>query len=126
MERKIGILQIQKQYSGIFWDFGILLKKTQSRGFGIFRDFDFGIFWGKKFPNSRDLGFFGILTSGFFGGKIPKFSGFGIWELGSQKNPIPKPPLLWHLKSLGKKSKNFWKKLRIHKLYSWRQGRTFA
>ena len=26
--------------------------------------------------------------------KIPKIPGFGIWDLGFQKNPIPKPPLL--------------------------------
>ena len=61
MERKIGILQIQKQYSGIFWDFGILLKKN---------------------PNPGDLGFFGILASGFFGGKNPnpRDLGFGNWD----------------------------------------------
>ena len=96
MERKIGYSSntktIFRDFLG-FWDFA--QKKSQSRGFGIFRDFGFGIFRGKKNPKSP---------------------GFGIWELGSQKNPIPKPPLLWHLKSLGKKSKNFWKKLRIHKL----------
>ena len=36
--------------------------------------------------------FFGILPSGFFGRK--KFQIPGIWELGSQKNPILKPPLV--------------------------------
>ena len=52
--------QLLKAYtfSGFFWDFEILLeKKSESRGFGIFRDFAFGIFWEKKTPNSRDLGF---------------------------------------------------------------------
>ena len=56
----------------------------------IFRDF-LG-FCSEKNPNPGDLGFFGILASGFFGGKKSQIP--GIWELGSQKNPIPKPPLV--------------------------------
>ena len=70
MERKIGYSSNTKTIFRDFWDFA--QKKSQSRGFGIFRDFGFEIFWGEK---------------------IPKSPGFGIRELGSQKNPIPKPPL---------------------------------
>ena len=58
MERKIGYSSntktIFRDFLG-FWDFA--QKKSQSRGFGIFRDFGFGIFRGKKIPNPRDLGF---------------------------------------------------------------------
>ena len=73
MERKIG-------YSSN--------KKT------IFRDFlGFWDFAQKKIPIPGIWDFSGFWLRDFLGEKNPKSPGFGIWELGSQKNPIPKPPL---------------------------------
>ena len=46
MERKIGYSSNTKQYSGVFWDFGILLQKNLNPG-------DLGFFGG----NPGDLGF---------------------------------------------------------------------
>ena len=60
----------------------------------IFRDF-LG-FWdfAQKNPNPGDLGFFGILASGFFGGKKipnPRDLGFGNWD----PKKIPSQSHLW-------------------------------
>ena len=93
-------------------------KKSQSRGFKIPWDF-YQKVWGfksqslKVYTQRTFSGFFGILGlcskkipipgiwdfSGrclrdFLGEKNLKSPGFGICELGSQKNPILKPPLL--------------------------------
>ena len=60
----------------------------------IFRDF-LG-FCSKKIPIPGIWDFSGFWLRDFSGQKKdPKSPGFGIWELGSQKNPIPKPPLMW-------------------------------
>ena len=60
----------------------------------IFRDFlGFWDFAQKKIPIPGIWDFSGFWLRDFSGEKNPKSPGFGIWELGSQKNPIPKPPL---------------------------------
>ena len=73
MERKIGYSSntktIFRDFLG-FWDFA--QKEILMLGIG-----DFSGFWLRDFSGEEN----------------PKSPGFGIWELGSQKNPILKPPL---------------------------------
>ena len=62
-----------RKISGIFKILRSSLKKSLSRGFGIFWDVAFGLFWEKNNPISPEL---------------------GIQEFGSDKNLIPRSPLV--------------------------------